>query len=314
LRGGGRAAARWPLRPGLAAAVFCLVATAAGVITAAGHVVAEDFLIRQADRQLRGYAGLLTSRPFTLFPGWRLAPGASGLGATGRELSIEVRAPGGQLLISAGPAAPPADGHGWLELSEPVRYQEEHIPFVYGADDSSFSVTGKARPGFAGTLVVALDVAGVGQAVGSLTACCLAVSALVLLLFSCAAAAVARALLRPAALAASAEAAAARDYTERAAAVLAATCREMRRPLSLLTGLAGFCLERDDRNARDADRVLGQVADASAAISVLVEELGAAARPSGQGSGCRPLAQPESAGPAGSASADPRSGQVPTVS
>jgi len=273
---GGRAAARWPLSPGLAAAALCLVAAAAGAIAVAGHAVAENFLMRQADQQLRGYAGLLISRPFTLFPGSRLAPGASALGSAGRALSVEVRASrasGGQLLISAGPAPPPAAGRGWLEVAEPVRYQAEHIPFVYGAEDSSFSVNGAARPGSAGTLVVALNVTGVGRAVGSLTAACLAASGLALLALACGAAAVTWVLLRPAALAAGAEAAAARDFTGRAAAVLAAACQKTRRPLSVLAGLAEFYLERDDRGADDPGRVLSQVAEQAAVISALADGL-----------------------------------------
>jgi hypothetical protein len=288
LLGGGNAAARvpghrpararWGLHAKLAAVALCLAAAAAGAITVAGRVVAEDFLMRQADQQLRGYAGLLTSRPFTLFPGSRLAPGASVLGAAGRTVSIGVRAPGGQLLISAGPAAPPAGRRGWLELSEPVRYQEDHIPFVYGAEDSSFSVTGTARPGFAGTLVVGMDVAGVGRAVGGLTASCLAVSGLVLLLLTGAAAGVTRALLRPATLAAGAGAATAGAAVRELSGRGAATCREMRRPLSILAALAEHQRERAAPGTVDAERTLGQIAHEAAVISALIDELEAAAR------------------------------------
>lgn len=272
------ARAGWGLHATLAAVALCLAAAAAGAITVAGRVVAEDFLMRQADQQLRAYAGLLTSRPFTLFPGSRLAPGASVLGAAGRTVSIGVRAPGGQLLISAGPAAPPAGRRGWLELSEPVRYQEDHIPFVYGAEDSSFSVTGTARPGFAGTLVVGMDVAGVGRSVGGLTASCLAVSGLVLLLLTGAAAGVTRALLRPATLAASAGAATAGAAVRELSGRSAATCREMRRPLSILAALAENHRERAAPGTGDAKRTLGQIAHEAAVISALIDELGAAAR------------------------------------
>jgi hypothetical protein len=275
--------------------VLCLGAAGAGTITVAGHEAAEGFLMRQADRQLRGYAGLLTSRPFTLFPGLRLAPGASVLGAAGRAVGIAVRAPGGQLLISAGPVVPPA-GHGWLELFEPVRYQEEHIPFAYGAEDSSFSVAGQARPGYAGTLVVGMDVAGVGQAVGGLTASCLAVSGLVLLLLTGAAAGVTRALLQPDTPAASAgaatAAAAALELSERSAAA----CRQMRRPLSVLAALAEHHRERVGPGFDDAGRTVGRVAREAAAISALIGEIEAAARGAPRPAGRKSVDGAEAAG------------------
>jgi hypothetical protein len=256
---------------------FCLVGVGGGAITTATHVVARDYLTRQAGQQLRSYAGLLTSRPFALFPGLRLAPGTSGLGATGQVLSVAVLTTGGQLLMSAGPATPPAASAGWLEISEPVSYQVKHIPFVYGADDSSLSVAGKAGPGFAGTLVIGLDLAGVGRTVGSLTVVCLEVTGLAVLLAGAAAAAVTRGLLRPVVQAAETEAAAARDVAETAAAAVTEACSKMRRPLSVLAGLAEYHRERGEPASDDAERMMWQVAHETARMAVLVDELRAAA-------------------------------------
>lgn len=200
----------------LAAVAVCLLAAGAGAITVGCHLAARSYLVAQAEQQLRSYGGFLASRPFTVFPGLRTAPGASSLGGTGRTLSIEVRASGGQVLISAGPATPPAGGGSWLTIAEPVRYQEHHIPFVYGAEDSSFSVTGTARPGFPGTLRVGLDLASTGQAVDRLTIDSLAVSGVVLLLIACAVAVVIRVLFRPLArMVQTADAVAAGDLSRR---------------------------------------------------------------------------------------------------
>ena len=185
--------------------MFCLVALGGGAITAATHEVASHYLTHQADQQLRSYAARLTSRPFTLFPGVRSAPGASGLGVAGSGLSVAVRSAGGQKVIIAGLATPPTPRGGWLEISEPVSYRAEHIPFVYGADNSSFSVTSKVRSGYAGTLVIGLNLAGVGRAVDALTLISLRVTGLAALLAAALAAVATRRLLRPHALAAGPE-------------------------------------------------------------------------------------------------------------
>jgi hypothetical protein len=283
--------ARWPLLARLTATVLCLVAIGGGAITAATHVVATDYLTRQADQQLRSYAVQLTSRPFTLFPGFRRAPGVSGLGATASALGVEVLGADGQQLISAGPATPPAAGGGWLKISEPVAYRAKHIPFVYGADDSSFSVTSKIRSGYAGTLVIGLNLAGVGRTVDGLTALSLQVTGLAALLAAAAAAGITRLLLRPRALTARAEAAAgvtacdtagakapAHDAAQRTAAGVADTCRRLRRPLSVLAGLAEYHRGRAGPADDEAERMMRQVADEVGRMSALVDELEAAAR------------------------------------
>ena len=283
--------ARWPLLARLAAAVFCLVATGGGAITVVTHVVARDYLTRQADQQLRSYTALLNSRPFTLFPGFRVAPGAPGLGVAGSAVSVAVRSADGQQLISAGPATPPNPRSGWLEISEPVSYRADHIPFVYGADDSSFSVTSKIKSGYAGTLVIGLNLAGVGRTVGRLTLLSLQVTGLVALLATAAAAVITRLLLRPRPAAAGAEAAAgviardtagakaaAHDAAQRTAAAVADTCRRMRRPLSVLAGLAEYHRGRGGLADDEAERMMRQVADEAVRMAALVDELETAAR------------------------------------
>jgi len=269
-----------------------VAAVGGGALTVAVHVVAGDYLTRQADQQLRSYAAQLTSRPFTLFPGFRRAPGAAALGATGSALGVVVLGADGQPLISAGPATPPAVGGGWLEISEPVSYRAKHIPFVYGADDSSFWVAGKAGRGYAGTLVVGLDLADVGRGVDGLTVICLQVTGLTTLLTAAAAAGVARLLLRPRVLTAGAEGAAAgvaardtagaeaaaHDAATRTAAAVAETCLQMRRPLSVLAGLAEYHRGRSGLADDEAERMMRQVANEAGRMAALVDELEAAAR------------------------------------
>ena len=310
--------AGWPLAARLTALVCCLVAVGGGAITAAAHLVARDYLTRQADQQLHSYADVLTSRPFTLFPGFPLAPGAASPGGPGRSVSIEVRDSGGQLLVSAGTITPPAGGGSWLMITEPIRYQTRHIPFVYGADDSSFSITRETGAGLPGTLVVGLDLAGVGRAIDRLTLACLAVSGIALLLLACAAAGVVRILLRPlgqmaetAAVVASGDLsrrspvarsggdvgnlartlngaldqaelafttaasteAAARESSERMRQAIADVGDRLRRPLSLLAGLAGAYRERGGLGAGDPERVIRRMADEAAHVDAVLEDL-----------------------------------------
>jgi two-component system OmpR family sensor kinase len=302
----------------LAAAVFCLVAAGAGIIGAASHLAAQGYLLRRADQQLRSYAGVLTSRPFTLFPGFPVAPGAASPGRAGRSVSIEVRDSGGQLLVSAGTVTPPASGGSWLKITEPIRYQARHIPFVYGAEDSSFYITGETGTGLAGTLVVGLDLAGVGRAVNTLTLTCLAVSGAALLLLACATAGVIHILLRPlgrmaqtaaavgsgdlsrrvpvaraqgdvgnlartlnraldqaelALTTAASSDAAARESSERMRQAVAGAGDRLRRPLSVLAGLAGAYRERGGFGAGDPDRTIRRMANEAARMDAVLENL-----------------------------------------
>ena len=132
------------------------------------------------------------------------APGAvvSEVAAT-RVFSIELRGPGGQLLLSAGPGTRPglavpapfapipaqtgvlrivqATGGGeYLVIAEPVHLEARRLVYGYGADD--FTVTTRPRAGQAGTLAVGLQLAGTGQTVRRLTLLAVAVSAAAILI------------------------------------------------------------------------------------------------------------------------------------
>ncbi len=117
------------------------------------------------------------------------------------QYSIALRSAGGQWLLSAGPGtrsgralpAPfatvpartgvlrtvPGVGGSYLVIAEPMHFQARRLEFAYGADD--FAVTRGGR-GAAGTLVVGLRLAGIGQAVRRLVLLALAVSAAAILI------------------------------------------------------------------------------------------------------------------------------------
>jgi two-component system, OmpR family, sensor kinase len=196
--------------------------TAAGVVAAslASQAVARGYLMHQADQQLRSYADLLTSRSFMIFPDAPLAPDVSR--PPGSELGVAVRDSSGQLLITAAPPAPAvaASDGTWLVITKPIHYQPRHIPFAYGVQDSSILVSSTARPGsLAGTLVIGVDVAGIGRTTGGLARTDLAVGGLALLLVACGVAWAVRRTLRPLAqVAGTAAAAAAGELSGRAPA------------------------------------------------------------------------------------------------
>ena len=77
-----RRPARPSLRVRLVAAAVCLLAAGAGIIVVASVSATRSQLTRQAEQQLRAYAGQLTSHPFLLTPLSRSAPGAAGDSAT----------------------------------------------------------------------------------------------------------------------------------------------------------------------------------------------------------------------------------------
>jgi two-component system OmpR family sensor kinase len=224
--GGGRAVwwplARASLRVRLVAAVLCLLAAGAAVITGACGLMARGYLMGQADQQLRAYADRLISRPFVATPISRSAPAAlSAGGSSGGALSIEVRGSGGELVLRQGRGARPGQaipavsaavaaragqlvtiaagsgGGSWRVIAEPIHYEARRIPFGYDAEDFYVFVTSTARPGLAGTLVIGLDLASIGQAIGRLAVTGLAVSGVVVLVIACLGAVVVRAILRP---------------------------------------------------------------------------------------------------------------------
>ena len=217
-----RRPARPSLRVRLVAAAVCLLAAGAGIIVVAGVSATRSQLTRQAEQQLRAYAGQLTSRPFLLTPFSRPAPGTReprDLAAGTGPVSIEVRGSGGQVVLRTGPDHPPALGlhgaaqvlasqgspaavqparrGGYLAIAEPIRYRAHRIPYAYGAEDFALHVTSPAGTGSPGTLVVSVSLARIGQATGHLAVVLLAVSGLVLLAIGGLAGQAVRALLRP---------------------------------------------------------------------------------------------------------------------
>jgi hypothetical protein len=165
-----------------------LVAAGAAVIGVAGILVVRGSLLGQADQQLRGYADRLASHPFVVTPFSGVGPGAVSAGAGG--YGVDVLGPAGHMVLRtgldgrSGPVIPPvpartaalpgrlttvaAGGTRWRVIAEPIRYRAHRIPFVYSAEDFALLVTGRARPGRPGTLVVGLDLRGVDQAAGRL--------------------------------------------------------------------------------------------------------------------------------------------------
>jgi hypothetical protein len=309
-----RRPARPSLRVRLVAAAVCLLAAGAGVIVVAGVSATRGQLTRQAEQQLRAYAGQLTSRPFLLTPFSRPAPGApelSHLAAGTSPVSIEVRGSGGQVVLRTGPERPAGPGlhaaaarvlasrggpaavqpaqHGsYLAITEPIRYRAHRIPYAYSAEDFALHVTSPAGTGSPGTLVVSVSLARIGQATGHLAVMLLATSVLLLLATGCLANWVIRALLRPdrAAPALSAAATqlgqlraraaelqpAARRVTEQKRQAVAAAGRELRKPLSVLGGLAEYYRHRDQLTPGEFDRLLGRIADETARIDAIIDD------------------------------------------
>jgi two-component system, OmpR family, sensor kinase len=329
---------RGSLRVRLVATALCVLAAGALVITGACVLVARSYLMGQADQQLRAYAGGLISRPFAASPVYGLAPGAPSAGVPGGVFGLEIRGSGGQLVMRAGPDARPgpvipavparvaaragqlvtvAAGRGvsWRVIAEPVHYRARRIPFSYSAEGFSVFVTGLARPGLAGTLVVGVDLAGTGHTIGRLAVTGLAVSGALVLIVGGLGAAAIRAILRPLTQAEEALAAgelpgraperrggsaagrlasslnrmlsrtehafsisagsetAARRSAERMRRIVADTCHELRRPLSVIHGLAGYGPHRGRPGAGELDHRMKRVTDEAARMEALVDDL-----------------------------------------
>ena len=146
----------------LVAAACCLLAAGAAIVVLATGMLAHGYLMGQADRQLRAYARMLASGPFTVMPDYP-GPGA------GAGLLTEVTSRGGQLVLRTGPGRPPgpaaariprragqlatvpasSGGGSWLVIAVPVHYQARHIAYTYGSSGFSLLVSGTARPGLA---------------------------------------------------------------------------------------------------------------------------------------------------------------------
>lgn len=220
---------------------------------------------------------------------------------------IPVRA--GQLAVV--PAG--SGGGSWLVVTEPVRYTARYIPFTYGYDSFSLYVTSTARPGTAGTLVAGLDLSSAGRVIREVTAVCAAAGGAAVLAVAVLGLAVIRAVLRPlaemekiaaggisrrlpdghprgkAGLAqslsralsqagqarkASAVAAdAARRSSEQMRAAIAGTCRELRRPVSIIRGSAEYSRLRGPLTAGELDQMMTRVADEAAHMAALIDDL-----------------------------------------
>ena len=188
----------------LLAATTGLLAAGAAVIGVAGVLVVRGSLLREADQQLHSYADRLASRPFVITPFSGVGPGAFGAVSAGGGYGIDVLGSAGQLVLRTdedgrpGPVIPPvpvrttvrpgqlttvraAGGTRWRVIAEPIRYRARRIPFGYSAVDFALLVTGRGRPGLAGTLVVGLDLHGVDQAAGRFGVITLVLTGLALL-------------------------------------------------------------------------------------------------------------------------------------
>jgi two-component system, OmpR family, sensor kinase len=277
-----------PLGVRLVAVAVCLLAVGAAVLTGASGLVARGYLMGRADQQLRAYADSLTRHPFEVNPLGGLSPGtlAAGAGA----FSIEVRGPGGQLVLRAAPGSRPAQvlpqvavragqlvtataagGDGWRLITEPIRYQARRILFAYSPQDFSLLVTGHGRAGVAGTLVVGIDLASVGQAVGRMVTVGLAVSGAAVLLVACLGAVLIRVLSRPSAQ--PEETGEPGESGEQPGRTLADTLAELRRPLSVIHGLARDYRGRGTLSAADADRMMARVASEAGRMDALLAGL-----------------------------------------
>ncbi|HZC62075.1 MAG TPA: hypothetical protein VE464_10575 [Streptosporangiaceae bacterium] len=306
--------ARPSLRVRLVAAAVCLLAAGAGIIVVAGVSAIRSHLTGQAEQQLRAYAVQLTSRPFLLTPFSRSAPSApelSGLTAGTSAVTVEVRGPGGQLVLRTGPGRPAGPGlhaaaaqvlasrggpaavrpvrrGGYLAIAEPIRYRAHRIPYAYTAEDFALHVTSPAGTGSPGTLVLSVSLARISQATDHLAVILAATSGLVLLAAGCLAAWVIGAALRPDRVAPALSAvvtqveqlrvpagepgSAAWRVAEQKRQAIAAAGRELRQPLSVLGGLTEYYRHRDRLTPGEFDRLLGRVADETARIDAIIDD------------------------------------------
>jgi hypothetical protein len=199
----------WVLLPWVA---VCLVASGAAVIGAVCVLAADRSVVRQADDELRACAGSMLSRGPVAVPGSGAVPGQ----APPVPCGLELLSMSGQVLIPApagagGPAIPasrswlaarlagpvtvPGSGSGrrWRLVIKAVRYQAEHMLFVFGPDDLRYLISGPAGHGSSGMLVVMAGLAGTGRAAAGYAAA----AGTVLVLLAAAAFTMTRAIVRP---------------------------------------------------------------------------------------------------------------------
>jgi signal transduction histidine kinase len=280
----------------------------AGVSATRSHLMRQaEHQLRAYTGRLTSRPFLLT--PFSRSaPG---APELSDLTAETGAVTVEVRGSGGELVMRTGPGRPagpslhaaaarvlasrgqpaavrPARHGSYLAIAQPIRYRAHRIPYAYSAEDFALDVTSPAGTGSPGTLVVSVSLARIGQAADHLAAILLTTSGLVLLATGCLAAWVIRAMLRPDRVAPALSAAAAQleqlgapagepgPAGRRAAGqkrrAIAATGRELRKPLSVLGGLTEYYRHRGQLTPGEFDRLLGRVADETARIEAIIDD------------------------------------------
>jgi hypothetical protein len=255
-----------------------------------------------------GAAGAASTPSWSRGKGATAAPGALSTSVTisrtiaaPRGVSIELRGPGRQLLLSTGPgtrsgAALPAAfapvpartgvlrtvqgvGGSYLVIAEPVHFAVQRLVFGYGADD--FAVTGGARTGQkgqrgqTGTVVVGLRLASIDQPVRRLTLLAAVVSAAAILIAGGLAWAAIRFFLRPVTRAAHA--------ADAAAAVLGGNGSEVAHlvPGGLDGGLAGSLhtvLSRLDGQAAASAEAEGAADTATGQLAARLESVAGALR------------------------------------
>ncbi|HLX50889.1 MAG TPA: hypothetical protein VKS82_21380 [Streptosporangiaceae bacterium] len=283
---------RVPLRVLFACLAVTLVAPAAAVIGMAGLSAASGYLIGQADDSLQACASSMRSHGLVAQPSSSpVPPGVCGTQL--RSVSGQLLAPAspgaaGPLIPASGPwlaahlarpvTVPGAGASGrWRVVIEAVRYQPQHILYVYGPDDVRYVISRLTGHGASGMLAIMTRLAGTGPAAARYTA----TAGAVLVMLATAALACTRAILRPSRGAAELTqsagqtAAAARrpaaEVSERLAEVLLA----LRRPVSIVHGFAHYCRQHGKPSPADVefDRMLRRVADAAARMEMLIEAL-----------------------------------------
>lgn len=191
---------RLPLRVLLPCLAVGLVGLGAVAIGLAGQSAANGYLVRHADGSLRACTGMLGHRPVVQPGSGPALPGGCEvelLSADGRVLAPVA---GGGPVIPAGrwlaahlaqPVTVAGDSGRWRVVIDAVRYQPQHIMYVYGADDVRYALGGRAGHGSRGLLVVMAGLASTGRAALGYGA----VAGVVLVALAIAAAALTRTLL-----------------------------------------------------------------------------------------------------------------------
>lgn len=212
---------RQPLWLKLAAAVACLAGAGLAVLLTAVAAMVHGYLIGHVDQQVRSDAQRLKSGAYSpthnslvsTYPDSLLAGGYPGgaqgfevLDAAGRQAgpvggagALELHLRPAWIEAHLGdPVTLPGEsgGPGWRVILEPVRYRARHLLFVYGVDNYSVTIGGRAA-GLPGTLAVGEGLGGVNRAMGRLITIGVAAAAVLALLLAGLTALAGRAGMRP---------------------------------------------------------------------------------------------------------------------